>query len=50
MLVGLVSHNKGHQKCGANDREGVFTRVAAYRGWIQGYTGPLRWPLARRAS
>ena len=50
ILVGLVSHNKGRQKCGDNDQEGVFTRVAAYRDWIQGYTGPLRWPLARRAS
>jgi Trypsin len=44
LLVGLVSHNQGLQKCGANDREGVFTRVAAYRGWIEGYTGPLRSP------
>ncbi|MFM5950359.1 MAG: S1 family peptidase [Novosphingobium sp.] len=48
VLIGLVSHNRGRQKCGANEREGVFTRVAAYRDWIQGFTGPLRWPAARR--
>ena len=48
VLIGLVSHNRGRQKCGVNEREGVFTRVAAYRDWIQGYTGPLRWPAARR--
>lgn len=47
VLVGIVSHNRGFQKCGANDREGVFTRIAAYRDWIQSYTGPLRWPSAQ---
>lgn len=43
-LIGLVSHNTGKQTCGVNEKQGVYTRVAAYRSWIEGYTGPLRSP------
>lgn len=41
VLVGLVSHNAGKQTCGVNEKQGVYTRVAAARGWIEGYTGRL---------
>lgn len=44
VLVGLVSHNAGKQTCGVNEKQGVYTRVAAARGWIQGYTGRLPTP------
>ncbi len=44
ILIGLVSHNTGSQRCGVNQKQGVFTRVAAYRGWIEGYTGRLAAP------
>ena len=44
VLVGLVSHNTGKQTCGVNQKQGVYTRVAAARGWIQGYTGRLPLP------
>lgn len=41
LLVGLVSHNAGRQTCGVNQKQGVYTRIAAYRGWIAGYVGRL---------
>ncbi|MBP6362621.1 MAG: serine protease [Novosphingobium sp.] len=41
VLVGLVSHNVGKQACGVNQKQGVYTRVASARDWIQGYTGRL---------
>lgn len=44
LLIGLVSHNTGKQDCGVNEKQGVFTRVAAFRLWIEGYTGPLPSP------
>lgn len=47
VLVGLVSHNAGKQTCGINEKQGVYTRVASARGWIEGYTGRL--PLAPTA-
>ncbi|HEX4846610.1 MAG TPA: serine protease [Novosphingobium sp.] len=48
MLVGVVSHNIGKQACGNNVKQGVFTRIASYRKWIEGFTGPLRRPASRR--
>jgi hypothetical protein len=48
VLVGLVSHNAGQQTCGVNQKQGVYTRVAAARGWIEGYTGRL--PAAPQAA
>ena len=52
VLVGLVSHNAGRQTCGVNQKQGVYTRIAAYRGWITGYVGRLPAPPqpARRRS
>lgn len=47
VLVGLVSHNAGRQTCGVNEKQGVYTRVAAARGWIEGYTGRLPQPTRR---
>jgi hypothetical protein len=47
ILVGLVSHNAGKQTCGVNEKQGVYTRVAAARGWIEGYTGRLPQPARR---
>jgi hypothetical protein len=44
VLVGLVSHNTDKQTCGVNREQGVYTRVAAYRDWIQGYAGRLPVP------
>jgi hypothetical protein len=44
VLVGLVSHNTNKQTCGVNREQGVYTRVAGYRNWIQGYAGRLPAP------
>jgi Trypsin len=44
VLVGLVSHNQGKQTCGVNQKQGVYTRLAGYRSWIEGFTGRLRRP------
>jgi secreted trypsin-like serine protease len=41
VLVGLVSHNVGKQTCVVNQKQGIYTRVASARDWIQGYTGRL---------
>lgn len=39
MLVGVVSHNVEKVACGQQKLPGVYTRVAAYRGWIESHTG-----------
>lgn len=46
VLVGVVSHNVGKATCGAQRNAGIFTRAAAFLGWIERVAGPL--PLGRR--
>ncbi len=41
VLVGVVSHNTEHTLCGNQRKPGVFTRVSAFRNWIEGKTGRL---------
>ncbi|MFM5950360.1 MAG: S1 family serine peptidase [Novosphingobium sp.] len=47
MLVGVVSHNVERVTCGNQQKHGVYTRVASFRGWIEQYTGPLRRTASR---
>ena len=49
-LIGIVSHNQGLAKCGENPAPGVFTRIAPFRGWIEGLTGKLAVPIERGES
>ena len=39
VLVGVVSHNVEKVACGKQKLHGVYTRVAAFRGWIESHTG-----------
>lgn len=39
VVIGVVSHNTSRAACGAHLGPGVYTRVAAYRGWIEGRIG-----------
>jgi hypothetical protein len=41
VLVGVVSHNTEITVCGRQSKPGVFTRIAAHKAWIEGYTGKL---------
>jgi hypothetical protein len=39
VVVGVVSHNTEKVACGQQQKPGVYTRVAAYIGWIESITG-----------
>ncbi len=45
--IGIVSWGDG---CAAAKAYGVYTRVSAFAGWIQGHTGPLRGAELEAAS
>jgi Trypsin len=42
VLIGVVSHNVGKATCGTQRSAGVFTRAAAFLGWIEQVAGPLQ--------
>ena len=48
VLVGVVSHNTERALCGGQRKPGVFTRVSAFRNWIEAKTGRLPGLAARR--
>jgi hypothetical protein len=42
LLVGLTSFGNG---CAEANNSGIYTRVAAYKDWIQSYTNDSHWIL-----
>ena len=48
VLVGVVSHNTERALCGSQRKPGVFTRISAFRNWIESKTGRLPGLAQRR--